>query len=67
MWYRELFDFGAAPSAGASSANGNAADDDLIPRLFADLVVPLATQAVQASYSIKLKLNLEYYEIEYIF
>ena len=42
QWYRELFDYGTGGASGEAGA-----DEDLVPRLVADLVLPLACHALR--------------------
>ncbi len=50
-WYSNLINFGRSQEAEEVSISGD--DEELIPRLVANLVVPLANHAVQVRHFIK--------------
>jgi GC-rich sequence DNA-binding factor len=50
QWYQQLFDYGMATASSGAAANGHAgggdADEELVPKLVRELVLPLAAHAL---------------------
>ena len=50
-WYKQLFEYGLNGDNSTSSGNGSDPDEELVPRLVAQLVLPLAAHSLQHAWN----------------